>query len=115
MNNNIKINGLDGFPKEISTKYKEFIGDIEFARKRRNWSQEELANRAMLSPKTYKNMIAFRSTPRIDAILKILWTLGMADRFFEVANPQEDKSYTIMQKQEILNKKEIIPKDKLNF
>ncbi|SMF78483.1 helix-turn-helix domain-containing protein [Pseudobacteriovorax antillogorgiicola] len=75
---------------KINANYNRLIDDLELARKKRNWSQGEIAKRAKISIRAYKKLIAKKSLPSLETFLKVLIALGMTEEFFDLANPAKD-------------------------
>lgn len=99
---------------KLSASYSKLVDDLELARKKRSWSQEEIAHRAGISIRGYKKLIAKKSLPNMETFLKILIALGMTEQFFDLANPAKD-SFGLSLDRIRLGKKKNNLDDKLDF
>ena len=71
--------------------YLELIANIDLARKKRGWTQQEFCKRAGFSRRSYGQLVGAKVVPSLDILVKALNVLDLAEGLFSSANPEKDR------------------------
>lgn len=100
----------------VESELKLIANYLTLARKRRNWSQQEMADRLQVTRLTIRRLEKDPGKVHLETFLRALHLLDLLEGFSEVANPVRDKKAVDFEVWSLKNKKAPrISDDEVNF
>ena len=100
--NIIRLNGVymkhnneiskESLPPELKTGLTKLGENIRTARKRRQWTIEEMASRMFVTRQTLSRLEHGDPGATLSVMVSALWVLGLEKQILNVAVPEEDKA-----------------------
>ena len=82
---------INNIPEEVSLILSRLGERISLARKKRKWSQTQLAELSGLSRSTIQSIERGESTCAIGSVFHVLWVIGASNELDLIANPGLDQ------------------------
>ena len=78
-------------PDELKSILKKLGENIKIARKRRQWTMEEMGSRIFVSRQTLSRLERGDPGITLSVLVAALWVLGLDKELFKVADPTQDQ------------------------
>jgi transcriptional regulator with XRE-family HTH domain len=82
----------ESLPPELKIDVAKLGENIRTARKRRQWTIEEMAARMFVTRQTLSRLEHGDPGATLSVMVSALWVLGLEKQLFQVAAPEEDKA-----------------------
>lgn len=82
----------DSLPPELKNGLAKIGEHIKIARKRRQWTMEEMASRMFAIRQTLSRLERGDPGVTLSMLASALWVLGLENQFFQIASPEQDKA-----------------------
>jgi transcriptional regulator with XRE-family HTH domain len=85
-------NTISSLPPELKIGLVKLGENIRTARKRRQWTIEEMASRIFVTRQTLSRLEHGDPGATLSVLISALWVLGLEKQLFQVAAPEDDKA-----------------------
>lgn len=86
-----KITAKASIPPKVENALLRLGENISIARKRRQWTIKEMAERIFVSRQTLSRLEHGDSGITLSVLASALWILGMENQLYTLINPEKDK------------------------
>lgn len=86
------IDAISSLPPDLKTELAKLAENIRTARRRRQWTLEEMASRMFVTRQTLSRLEHGDSGATLFVLVSALWVLGLEKQLSKVAAPEEDKA-----------------------